>query len=134
MVFFEWSNKIELRVQDMDDEHKVLIKLMNSLFDLNEARAPKSDRERVFRELYEYTVKHFRDEEDYMKSINFPGFQTHCMIHKELLGTLNNHCKNYISSTNADLGTEVFHFLKRWLQAHIMGIDMKYADFSRSAA
>lgn len=131
MAFLEWSEKINLGVSEMDHEHKVLIGMMNELYDLNAADKLKTTIENKFKALFDFTIRHFSDEEAYMEKINYPEFKSHKRIHGELLKSLETHYKSYLSGANTKLSDEVFRFLKVWLQAHIMGIDMKYADFSR---
>lgn len=134
MAFLEWSEKINLKVKEMDDEHKILISLMNDLYDMNSAKKSKPELLQKFKSLYEYTVQHFSDEEKYLEKINFPEIKSHKRIHSELLKTLTQHFTSYEKSPVPEITADVFRFLKVWLQAHIMGIDMKYAEFSRKAA
>lgn len=73
MTFFNWEDRYDLRVGDMNDEHKVLISKMNKLHDLNEAKATKQNIQIAFEDFAAYTVKHFKDEEVYLESISYPG-------------------------------------------------------------
>ncbi len=125
MTYFEWSDKYDLHVDSMNNEHKILISLMNRLHRQNGEGASRAELATTLDELADFTVKHFSDEERYMESIEYPGLHTHKIIHKDLVSTLLDHKAAFDSG--GELTSEFFQFLKLWLSAHIRGIDMKYA-------
>jgi len=124
--YFQWDpSKLSLQIQEMDDEHKLLIALMNKLHVLHGKHAAAGEQVRVLDELVTYTAKHFADEEAYMERIGYPGLRVHKGVHKQLLERL----AGFKSTTRASqaLPEDLFVFFKMWLSAHICGIDMKYA-------
>jgi len=126
---FEWNDKFLLGVNDMDEEHKVLIgkinKLVNSLNGVNQNEIQTN-----FIDLRDYTVVHFRDEEQYMQSINYPDFEAHSKIHENMLAKFGSFESEVFDGS---LNKKKFvAFLKNWLISHILGVDMQYADHSRS--
>lgn len=130
--FFEWdAGKLSLNIPEMDDEHKVLIGLMNELHRLNEAQAPFGDQLRALDKLVSYTTKHFADEEAYMERIGFPGLRIHKGVHRQLLEKLAAHAASARASRK--LPDDLFVFFKMWLSAHIRGVDTKYALHARTA-
>lgn len=133
MAFIEWSSALALNVAAMDGEHKELIAYMNRLHDLNEQNAPKDAIVAAFKNLAEFTIKHFSDEEAYMSSINFPDLELHKYIHKDLLTKVSKHFEDF-KAGDGKLDRKVFDFLNIWLKAHIMGLDSKYAEHSRAKA
>jgi len=131
-AFFKWdSGRLGLGVEAMDAEHQKLIQLMNQLYSLAESKAPRGRVEMVLDQLASYTVKHFEAEERYMKSIGFPELITHQQIHKSLLEKFTAHAKAFKESKDPAPSSEFFTFLKIWLQAHIAGVDRKYAQHSK---
>lgn len=131
MSFYEWSSALDIHVHDMNDEHKVLIDLMNRLHAQNHEHQPKIALQKTFGDLISWTKKHFEHEEIYMQSIEYPGFSSHKMIHEKLLAQLDQHYQNFCRS-DGSLSPELFAFLKMWLNAHIRGIDIKYGEHSLS--
>ncbi len=129
MGFFEWNDKLDIGVQDMNREHKHLLGIMNRLFDRNQAKADRAEIKGLLKELGEYTVKHFGDEEKYFDSIKFPESEKHKLIHKDLLEKFGAHVAAF--DKGGDLGDGFFAFLKMWLSGHIQGIDAKYGEFSK---
>lgn len=133
MAYFEWTDKLDLGVDDMNNEHKELIRIMNKLYDRNSQGASKMELQNIISELAAYTVKHFSDEEKYMESIEFPDLKQHKLVHKNLLEKLGSFKENF-DANEEKVGDDFFNFLKLWLAAHIQGIDMKYGKFSQSIA
>lgn len=130
--FFEWdAAKLSLNIPEMDDEHKVLVGLMNELHRLNEANAPFGAQLMALDKLVSYTTKHFADEEVYMERIGFPGLRIHRGVHKQLLEKLAGHVA--AARANRKLPDDLFVFFKMWLSAHICGVDTKYAMHAKTA-
>lgn len=126
IVGFEWKDIYALGVNKMDDEHKVLITKINALAD---ALAAEKGVMNAFEALASYTVEHFSHEERYMESIAYPDLAAHKRIHARLLEQVGQYGET-IRSGNAN-PSELMNFLNDWLLKHILGVDMKYARFSR---
>ena len=131
MAWYEWNKSLDIHVTEMNDEHKVLIDLMNRLHDEAAAKKSKTVLQRTFQELVTYTRRHFQDEENYMYSINYPGLPTHRLIHAKLLTQLDGHYEAFVKG-DGTVSVAVFDFLKMWLNAHIRGIDIQYGEHSLS--
>lgn len=123
---FEWKDSYALGVEKMDDEHKVLIEKINTLV---EAIESNKDLAAPFKDLAEYTDYHFSEEEKYMMSISYPELSAHKKIHSRLLSQVAEYGEQ-VSGGKVD-GAELTNFLNDWLLKHILGVDMKYAKFSR---
>lgn len=117
-------------VEAMDREHEMLIAIMNKLYDRHGANAPAAELGRLLKELGDFTVKHFADEERYMASIGYAGLDTHKLIHAELLKTFTKHAETFAKTKKLD--EDFFLFLKMWLKAHIQGIDRRYGEPSKT--
>lgn len=129
MSYLQWNNKLKLNINSMDQEHQELIKLMNGLHDLVNQLKPKAEIEKALFALLNYAKKHFNDEEKYMETIGFDGFENHKILHRRLIERLEGFARDF-SSGKSPLKEDFFNFLKFWLESHIMGIDIKYANFS----
>ena len=129
---FTWKANYDLGVDAMNDEHKTLIALMDRLYQEHENGAAYETLANTIDELGAYTVKHFKDEEEFMESIEFPDLKVHKLIHEDLLKKFARHVETF--KTSREIDPNFFNFLQLWLSAHIQGIDMKYADHSKSHA
>jgi len=95
------------------------------------AGEPQARPEATFRALADATRQHFTDEERYMRSIAYPEFTQHALIHPTLLEKLDVHYAKFRAG-NAGVDPAVFEFLTFWLRTHIAGIDRRYADFAHA--
>ena len=130
-MFVDWSPRYSIGVAPMDEAHKKLMALMNQLHEQRAASDGKPELRRTLKALADFTIRHFREEEAYMQSIEFPGLANHKLIHAKLLEQLNEHA-NAFETGDGSLPDQFFTFLKVWLTAHICGIDTKYAEHSRA--
>ena len=127
---FTWKPAFDLGIKYMNDEHKVLIQLMDKLHQQHKEGADYNILKAAIEELQDYTIKHFEDEEQLMESMEYPDLKVHKLIHQDLLKKFGNHKEKFLSSKTMD--ESFFGFLQLWLSAHIQGIDMKYSDHMKS--
>lgn len=130
MGLMDWSDQLDIGVDSMNQEHKQILAYMNRLYDLDQAKAGAGEIIKAVKDLGQYTVKHFADEEQYMASIGFPDLDKHKFIHKDLLTKFTDHQRK-IEASGGQIDEMFFEFLKFWLTAHIMGIDAKYAGYKK---
>jgi hemerythrin-like metal-binding protein len=136
MSLMDWdAKKFDILVPAMNDQHQKLIAIMNKLYDRHAAKAPKAELNLLLVELRDYTIKHFREEEALLESMQFPQVRMHKSIHEKLLSDFTEHYNTFCAGTGA-ISSGFFEFLRLWLTAHILHIDRKYGEFSkeRSAA
>jgi hemerythrin-like metal-binding protein len=125
---FQWKDSYSLAVGPMDQEHKVLVEKINALAHSLENQN-YTEIAKTFGALAAFTVEHFSHEEAFMKEIAYPDLDIHKRIHKSLLEKVTGFGKQVETrQVNAD---ELMIFLNDWLLKHILGVDMKYARFSR---
>lgn len=125
---FIWKAQYVLGVDEMDDEHKVLIEKINALVNGINQNAGRRSIQNLFADLANYTKKHFSDEERYMESIDYPDLKGHQQVHRNLLNKVGEFEKA-VAEGSFD-STVLIGFLNDWLVKHIMGVDMKYARYS----
>lgn len=125
MASFIWDQTLALKVDSMDEEHKSLIGLMNSLEEKWIAKSSFEELNDCMKRLITFTIKHFSDEEAYMKSVGFPEFPQHKALHSQMLSQLGAFATQFEASKILD--DKFFHFLQMWLKGHIRGVDKKYS-------
>jgi len=129
MTFMQWTERLDTGVTEMNDEHRELIRLMNELYEMRAGGNGKPALVRRLEALVAYTVKHFTNEERYMRAIGFPELDLHAGVHAKLLKQLGEHREAVLAGEGA-VPEAFFNFLQFWLSAHICGIDRKYGDFA----
>nr|WP_253714580.1 hemerythrin domain-containing protein [Treponema sp. OMZ 803] len=87
--FVSWDVSYDVGVPSVDKQHRHLVDLINSLY--NACLGERAELEATFRdvmkELVDYVMIHFKDEEAIMEQINYPGLKEHrqstnCLLKK----------------------------------------------------
>ena len=128
-LFVEWTDALSVGIQEIDEQHKILIGLINRLFDetvVNQASAEVT--EEVLRELVEYTVVHFAVEESLFRIFDYPAIEAHMNLHTDLK-TLVLDLQKKIKQGETVVNSDLLMFLRKWLTNHILKEDKLYAPF-----
>nr|WP_320132414.1 bacteriohemerythrin [uncultured Holophaga sp.] len=132
MALMNWSKDLEVNFPKVDEQHRSLLDAVNRLHDAMKAGKGKDEVGRVLHFLADYTVSHFRMEEELMASHGYPGAAAHRQIHADLLAQVGQLVSQFDSGT-VTLTLKVMTFLQEWLTHHIKGEDMKLGAFLRTA-
>lgn len=126
--FMPWSPELSVGLQEIDEQHKILINLINQLF--NEAILKKSDRaiiDDILNGLVQYTIIHFSVEESLFRIFDYPDSESHQNQHEKLKNEVLKIQEKFKEGTVVDV--ELMSFIKKWLKQHIMIEDQKYTPF-----
>lgn len=128
MAFVQWSDRLSVGINTIDDQHKKLVSIINRLYDAMKSGKGSEILSDVLSELIEYTKYHFSTEETLMKDNAYPDYQSHKSSHSKFVEKVMD-LELELKAGRIALSVEVFHFLKDWLVIHIQGEDKKYAPF-----
>ncbi|BDU51151.1 bacteriohemerythrin [Haliovirga abyssi] len=127
--FMEWTPAISTGVRIFDEEHKVLIRLINDLNDAMLEGKSKSVMGDILKELADYTVTHFSHEEEYFEKYDYPNREAHKKIHRQFVAKVEEAYKQF-QNGDLTLSKDLMDFLNKWLVEHIVGTDKKgYGKF-----
>ncbi len=110
----------------IDEEHTYLFELAEEVYQLlqRDYFYDKYDQiVAVFVELQKYTEKHFKDEEVYMESIDYPALFIQRAQHKLFVKKLEEINEEGFEENQDDKIREMLTFLTDWLYNHIMKLD-----------
>lgn len=116
----EWDKKYEIGVKEIDLQHHYFIELINRIAEELKQPIPEKYKNRLLDELYKYAAFHFISEENLMLKHNFPGFDQHFQLHRELVNKLSHHA--YLDTADEFLG-----FLTGWFLNHTLKEDKEIA-------
>lgn len=125
----QWSSEMSVKEARMDDDHRVLISLINQLA-VAEKIGNRHNIEFVLDELVDYAIDHFSREEQYLLDAGYP-FQylfAHKLQHASFAETIQEVRWQYQQGFSRRINQEVLLFLRNWLGKHILVEDMKYAS------
>lgn len=123
-----WNERLNIGVETVDTAHANLFRIVGKLMDLieNESNYQKACKEGL-KYLEDYTMKHFSEEEAYMRSIHFRGYEKHKQVHDTFREqTLVSLKKSLEASGCSRQATQRFlSVLLGWLTGHIMVEDQE---------
>jgi hemerythrin len=130
MPFMHWSDELSVHIKLVDDQHKLLVGMLNRMWDA----LKRDDRDKIMAsvldELIDYTSFHFSTEEGLFRVHHYPEHIKHQREHEDLTATA---IKMKERFSHGDLLTiELLEFLKSWLNNHIIGSDRKFGPFFNS--
>jgi len=121
----EWNDSFSVGVDIIDQDHKVLIDLINDTLAAAQTNN-LSDINSVFRKLEGYTSFHFAREEGMMAECGYENIEEHKVYHNKLIDDLDECRISAMMSREVNEDSEICMFLKNWLFQHILKEDMQY--------
>jgi len=127
----EWTEKIALGIQVIDDQHKGLVDIINLLYSAFKEGKAKKEIKQILKDLVSYTSYHFGTEEKYFKEYNYEFTNEHISEHRKLVDQVVDFQKQ-MEAGSVTLTYDVMTFLKEWLENHILLSDKKYVPWLQS--
>jgi len=125
-----WIDEYELGLESLDAQHKQLFSLVNKLYDPENRHMTEEELAGILYAFSDYMNVHFKDEEEYMLSIGYPGLLEHIQLHNELVNYLTSVIK---TPAKVDIiKTKMRLLAKRILVDHIVHEDIKIKQFEIS--
>lgn len=133
VALIQWTEALSVQVGGMDDDHRVLIDLINQLASA-EKIGNRRIAESVLDELINYTIDHFNREEQFLQEAGYPfsDLVAHKLQHASFTETIQDIRWQYLHGFRPKINKEVLLFLRDWLSKHILVEDMKYAEWRKS--
>ena len=131
MSLIVWSDKLSVGIKEIDDQHMRLVAIINELHDAMAVGHGKDVLAKVLDELVRYTVYHFSTEERLMRVYDYVDHVAHEKEHKDLVQTAAELQKAVHEGTSS-LTLATMHFLRDWLNHHILGSDLKLGRYLHS--
>ncbi|MBI9088872.1 MAG: hemerythrin family protein [Desulfobacterium sp.] len=129
-----WVDSFSVHDEKIDDQHKKWIELYNRVHAQMMGIEPTDDYlgigEAALAEMIEYTKYHFSSEEDFMKMIDFPGYEEHREIHQAFVRKLEAISSQMQEGTHV-LNSEILKVIEDWFIDHIQKEDQNYTTHSR---
>ena len=125
----QWSEEFSVGVEELDQQHQQLVKMLNRLVSTHETTDTHSETiSDMLQEMTRYAQKHFKTEENLMRANGYPGLEEQIKEHRAYRK------KTIDFSTATMLGIEavpeiLLAYLFDWWTHHILNEDMKYKSF-----
>lgn len=117
----EWKAIYALQHEKIDAQHQELFQLANSVEALNPKNTSKDELSAIMKHFFNYMREHFKDEEAYMQSIDYPLLQEHKKMHQKIIDELTHILKQ--SKDIVTLINQIKVVSHQWLVGHILQHD-----------
>ncbi|QWT45387.1 bacteriohemerythrin [Azospira inquinata] len=124
-IYFPWSPTLSVGLDEIDAQHKLLVDIINRVYQAMIDRAPRASSARVLDELVQYTAVHFAVEESLFRMTDYPGYEGHKAQHERLKREVMQIREDFAAG-RIGLDLHLMAFLKRWLENHICREDKTY--------
>lgn len=122
----KWKDDYNLGVKQIDEQHEKLFEIADRAFKLlkNDFVMDKYDKIiEILVELKEYTIFHFKSEEDYMLNIGYKNFLSHKVEHENFIQEINNINLDDIDLDQDESVRKILDFIVDWIDKHILSQD-----------
>jgi hemerythrin len=126
--FVAWSDELSVGIEEIDDQHKELVALVNEMHRAIHERHGSEAVHGILERLADYTRIHFAVEESLMRILHYPDYEAHREQHRELINHMRE-LREKVATGKTAIGFELMHFLKVWLTRHIMASDKEYGAY-----
>ncbi|OPJ55830.1 bacteriohemerythrin [Alkalithermobacter paradoxus] len=122
----KWKDEYLIGVEKIDEQHKHLVNIANKTYEVlnDDFCVDKYDKiVEILKELEEYTIFHFAEEESYMKEIGYKKMFTHKIEHDEFVQKIRNIDLESIDNEQNECLLDIVNFIVDWLVSHILEKD-----------
>lgn len=127
MAFVEWKDSYSVGLPEIDQQHRILIEIINRLHDVMRTGSAHAKIVRVVDELLEYTNTHFGYEERIMAAAGYRQAPEHARKHRAMVAQVEAFAQR-VRASRASTPLHLMEFLKGWLTNHILSTDMDYRE------
>ncbi|WP_051302944.1 bacteriohemerythrin [Psychromonas aquimarina] len=120
-----WDEEYNIGIALIDEQHKKLMAVVNELINAVNEDLKNEVILSCFDKLYDYTIYHFKSEEQYFFSLDKADTELHKLQHKHFIEQLDN-VKQSLKTD--DVSNELLWYLTDWLLIHIQHDDKKFLN------
>ncbi len=124
----EWTDELSVGIQEIDEQHKILVNLINELYGAMIKGGAKETNGAILRRLVDYTKTHFTVEESLMRIMGYSDYDAHKKRHDDFVAQLKE-LQQKFDQGQVHISMELLNFLKDWLSNHIMKTDKQYGPY-----
>jgi hemerythrin len=125
-LFIAWRPEYDLGIRVIDEQHRGIVSTINSLYYGMQTKHGESMLVPIADMVFDYTRIHFEVEEEFLKVLDYPNVNEHCLLHDGLTCELSNIGRKSILHRDPH---EFMDFLKRWWLEHICEKDRLFRDY-----
>jgi len=125
MAHLVWQNDLNTGIEEIDNQHKRIVEMINHLYDA-EQNGDNNEIREVLVDLVDYTQSHFAFEETLMEDAGYRFSRAHKKVHELFIRRVVEYRMRFDAGEN--IVQELRDTLSRWLFSHIRSEDAAYAE------
>lgn len=127
-----WSDDYSVHIRPIDNEHKVLVALVNDFASALRVQGPVQHQivMSALKTLSRHIRQHFESEERFLLANSYPGTSDHQREHFLLLEQLDGF-EACFQAEKPEFNEKIMLFLKDWLVRHIILHDSRFGEYFR---
>jgi len=131
MPLIPWSPDLEVGVDEIDHQHRILVTIVNRLYEAIGEGREESKVNELIKELAHYTDYHFATEEALMEAHGYEFAAYHQADHR----SMSRQMREFLTDLQQNFPNPqgVLDFLQHWLVEHIAGADRHLGETIRDA-
>jgi hemerythrin len=132
MKWIDWGTLHRTGNPAMDEDHQMLVDLINNLAEGMQSEEPKAFCSGVLEQYVARMKQHFSTEEQLMDAYRYPGAEEHKAIHDVLIKDVLSFKASYDAGETKEFAT-LLVILDGWLNRDMVTADKALADFVAAA-
>ncbi|MCB2201829.1 bacteriohemerythrin [bacterium] len=126
MAFIEWQDEYNTYLPRIDQQHQALVTMINELQQALQEGRDHEEIGRVINGLVDYTIGHFREEEEIMARLAPSFLDNHCKFHQAFTEWISDQLVKWGLGEPVDT-SHLLEYLRWWLLDHIVCEDGAWA-------
>ena len=131
MSLINCKKLLNVGVQRFDDEHFLLVAIVNQLYDAIKAGTGSQAVQATLQQLTDFSSRHFKAEEELLELHGYPGLAEHHQAHQAILKQLAD-IQDDFEENAVTIQQHMMQFLLDWLINHTKSVDKQYGPFLNS--
>lgn len=133
----EWEDRYAVGIESIDKDHMELFAVINRVYKIirmgGNTRWAVAEAIKYFKN---YTVRHFRSEEEFMLSVNYSGYEHHKRIHDGMRDRIipKLYSRLEYNEYSPESVEQFLSISEKWLSRHILGHDRDLVKWVDKAA
>lgn len=124
----EWSDIFSIGNEKIDKDHHYIIDIYNELNFISTTEYNPEKFAEVLSKMTDYSIYHFKREEEYMQRFSYPQIKEHHNYHLKYVLKVSQYNSDFLTD-NPPVPEEIVRFLEKWWKFHIQNTDSQYEKF-----
>lgn len=121
-----WSDKYSVNIEIIDEQHKELFDILDNCYELLLKNKDDDKYDKIItilEELKNYTIYHFKTEEEFMKKNGYSKFLSHKFAHDAFIEQIKEFDLYSIDTDQKKSINDLLDIISNWIKFHILETD-----------